>query len=150
MSGEAEGRMFWGPGDRYTFLVTSEESAGSMFALDCLVGAGGGPPPHRHLAEDELFTILAGAIEFTTGDETRTVRAGESVFVPRGTRHAYVNAGDADARMVAVYSPAGMEGWFREVCTPVTDASAAPPPVTPELIARMMEAGPRHSVEWVS
>jgi mannose-6-phosphate isomerase-like protein (cupin superfamily) len=146
--GSGEGRDFWGPGDRYTFLVTSEESAGSMFALDCLVGAGGGPPPHRHLAEDELFTIVSGSIEFTTADETRTVGAGESVFVPRGTRHAYVNSGSEDARMIAVYSPAGMEGWFREVCTPVTDASAPPPPVTPELIARMLEAGPRHNVEW--
>jgi quercetin dioxygenase-like cupin family protein len=149
MQGEiVPGRTFWGPGDRYTFLVTSEESAGSMFALDCLVGAGGGPPPHRHLAEDELFTILAGAIEFTTGDETRTVGAGESVFVPRGVRHAYVNEAGEDARMIAVYSPAGMEGWFREVCTPVTAANASPPPVTPELIERMLEAGPRHNVEW--
>jgi quercetin dioxygenase-like cupin family protein len=148
MESAAGGRVFWGPGDRYTFLVTSEESAGSMFALDCLVGAGGGPPPHRHLVEDELFTILAGAIEFTTEEGTRTLRAGDSVFVPRGERHAYVNAGSEEARMVAVYSPAGMEGWFREVCTPVTDASAAPPPVTPELITRMLEAGPRHNVEW--
>ena len=50
----------------YTFLVTGEESGGSMFALDCLVGAGGVPPPHRHLAEDELFTITEGSIAFTT------------------------------------------------------------------------------------
>jgi quercetin dioxygenase-like cupin family protein len=148
MRGDDAARVFWGPGDRYTFLVTSEESAGSMFALDCLVGAGGGPPPHRHLAEDELFTILSGQIEFTMGEGTRTIGAGESVFVPRGVRHAYVNAGAGDARMVAVYSPAGMEGWFREVCTPVTDASGPPPPVTPELIGRMLEAGPRHNVEW--
>lgn len=55
------GRSFWGPGDMYTFLVTSDESGGSMFALDCVVGAGGGPPPHKHLAEDELFAITQGA-----------------------------------------------------------------------------------------
>lgn len=40
-------------------------------------------------------------------------------------------------------------GGFREVCTPVEDPAAAPPPVTPELIERMLEAGPRHNVEWV-
>jgi hypothetical protein len=51
--------------------------------------------------------------------------------------------------MIAVYTPAGMEGWFREVCTPVKDPSAAPPPVTPELLERMREAGPRYQVEWV-
>ena len=87
-AGEA-GRSWWGPGDMYTFLVTGEESGGSMFALDCLVGAGGGPPPHCHLTEDELFTITEGSITFTAGEETRPVSAGQSVFVPRGTRHLY-------------------------------------------------------------
>jgi mannose-6-phosphate isomerase-like protein (cupin superfamily) len=143
------GRSWWGPGDMYTFLVTGEESGDLMFALDCLVGAGGGPPPHRHLAEDELFTITEGSITFTAGDETRQVSSGESVFVPRGTRHAYRNEQATPARMIAVYAPAGMEGWFREVCTPVVDPSAPPPPVTDELIERMLEAGPRYNIEWV-
>jgi mannose-6-phosphate isomerase-like protein (cupin superfamily) len=144
-----ETRSFWGPGDRYTFLVTGEESGGSMFALDCLVGAGGGPPPHRHLAEDELFYVFEGSISFTMGDETRRIGPGECAFVPRGTAHAYVNTSETDARMIAVYTPAGMEGWFLEVCTPVTDESASPPPVTPELIDRMLAAGPRFNIEWV-
>ena len=143
------GRSFWGPGDMYTFLVTTEESAGAMFALDCLVGAGGGPPPHRHLAEDELFAITAGSIAFTTDGGTRTVASGESVFVPRGTTHSYRNEGPDAARMIAVYTPAGMEGWFREICTPVDDPTAPPPPVTDDLIRRMIEAGPRHNVEWI-
>lgn len=147
--GAAESRSFWGPGDRYTFLVTGEESGGSMFALDCVVGAGGGPPPHRHLAEDELFYVFEGSISFTMGGHTRAMGPGESAFVPKGTTHTYVNTSDTDARMIAVYTPSGMEGWFREVCTPVTDESAPPPPVTPELIERMVAAGPRFNIEWV-
>lgn len=143
-----EGRCWYGPGDRYTFLVTGEESGGTMFALDCLVGAGGGPPPHAHLAEDELFCITAGAIAFTADGVTRIVGAGESVYVPRGIVHSYVNESGAEARMIAVYTPSGMEGWFREVCTPVTDPDAPPPPVTPELLERMLEAGPRFNVRW--
>ena len=143
------GRTFWGPGDLYTFLVTGEESGGSMFALDCVVGVGGGPPPHRHLAEDELFYVYEGEIAFTAGGETRTVGAGESIFVARGTAHGYRNGGDVPARMVAVYTPSGMEGWFREVCTPAEDLTTDPPPVTPELIQRMIEAGPRYNVEWL-
>ena len=143
------GRSFWGPGDMYTFLVTSDESGGSMFALDCVVGSGGGPPPHKHLAEDELFAITQGSITFTAGSDTRTVSAGESVFVPRETRHFYRNELTTPARMIAVYTPAGMEGWFREVCTPVDDPCRPPPPATDELIQRMLEAGPRYNVEWL-
>jgi hypothetical protein len=40
-----------------------------------------------------------------------------------------------------------MEGWFREVCTPAEDLTTDPPPVTPELIQRMIEARPRYNVE---
>jgi quercetin dioxygenase-like cupin family protein len=148
-AGGAASRSFWGPGDRYTFLVTGDESGGSMFAVDCYVGAGGGPPPHKHLAEDEIFYVFEGTVSFTTGGETRELSAGDSVFVPRGETHAYRNVGEEDARMVAVYTPAGMEGWFVEVFEPVDDPSAPPPPVTPELIERMVAAGPRYSIEWV-
>src|SRR5580704_2824360 len=94
------GRSWWGPGDMYTFLVTGEESGGLMFALDCLVGAGGGPPMHRHLAEDELFTITEGSIKFSANGDTRSLSTGDSIFVPRGTAHAYTNDGTEAARMI--------------------------------------------------
>jgi quercetin dioxygenase-like cupin family protein len=133
----------------YTFLVTGEESGGLMFALDCVVGVGGGPPPHRHLSEDELFTITDGTIKFTAEGVTRSLSAGESIFVPRGTAHAYTNDGVAAARMIAVYTPAGMEGWFREVYPRVKDPSEPPPPITQELLDHMRVAGPRFNVEWI-
>ena len=139
-------------GDRATCTRSSSRArsrAGPMFALDCVVGSGGGPPPHKHLAEDELFAITSGSITFSAGSDTRTVSAGESVFVPRATRHSYRNENPTPARMIAVYTPAGMEGWFREVCTPVEDPGTAPPPVTDEVIRRMLDAGPRHNIEWV-
>jgi quercetin dioxygenase-like cupin family protein len=141
--------MYWGPGDLYDFLVTGEESGGSMFAFDCLAAPGGGPPPHRHLAEDEYFHLYRGSIAFTAGGETRTISAGESLFVPKGLAHSYVNAGDEAAAMITVYTPAGMEGWFREVFEAPLDARATPPPPTEAMLARMHEAGPRYNVEWV-
>jgi len=51
--------------------------------------------------------------------------------------------------MIAVYTPAGMEGWFREVYTQVKDPAEEPPPVTQEMLERMAEAGPRYAVEWL-
>jgi hypothetical protein len=44
----------------------------------------------RHLLEAELFFIYAGEIVFTADGVTRTIGAGESVFV-RCVVHAYRN-----------------------------------------------------------
>jgi hypothetical protein len=37
----------------------------------------------------------------------------------------------------------------RAAASQVEDPEAAPPPVTDELIRRMLDAGPRHNIEWV-
>ena len=150
--GTASGEAYWGPGDRYVFHVTGAESDGAMFALDCLVGQGGGPPPHRHLAEDELFFIYEGSIELNAAGKTYVVSAGEAIFVPKGTTHSYRNVGEGNALMYTIYTPAGMEGWFREVFERVRpgDFEIAPPPADEAMIARMLDAGPRYNVEWVA
>jgi mannose-6-phosphate isomerase-like protein (cupin superfamily) len=149
--GTADGEVYWGPGDRYVFHVTGAESGGSMFALDCLVGRGGGPPPHRHLAEDELFFLYDGSIEFSSAGKTYVVSAGEAIFVQKRTPHSYRNVGTGNALMYTIYTPAGMEGWFREVFERVRpgDFDTAPPPADEAMIARMLDAGPRFNVEWV-
>jgi len=58
-------------------------------------------------------------ITFESGGEERTVGVGESVFIPRGVTHSYRNVGDTDVAMLTIFSPAGMEGWFRETFVPV-------------------------------
>jgi quercetin dioxygenase-like cupin family protein len=107
------GELYWGPGDSYRFLVTGEESNGSYFILDCLVGPGGGPPPHRHRREEESFYLLEGELTVTMEDRTLQMKAGDFVHFPRGTIHSFRNEGTGFARMLATFSPAGMEGWFR-------------------------------------
>jgi hypothetical protein len=51
----SSGLAFWGPGDSYRFLITGAESGGAYFAMEAIVPAGGGPPPHIHRNEDETL-----------------------------------------------------------------------------------------------
>ena len=73
------------------------------------------PPNHLHPAQDESFEILEGAMEVKVGTaEARTLRAGETLEVPRGTPHMMWNAADAPARTKWVTRPPGRtEEWFR-------------------------------------
>jgi mannose-6-phosphate isomerase-like protein (cupin superfamily) len=46
-----------------------------------------GPPEHFHTEFDETFTVKEGVLSVLINGEHKLVKAGESVFIPRGTRH---------------------------------------------------------------
>ncbi|MDQ2676945.1 MAG: cupin domain-containing protein [Actinomycetota bacterium] len=73
------------------------------------------PPNHLHPSQDEFFEILEGAMQVKVGAAAeRTLRAGETIDVPRATPHTMWNAADAPARTRWVTRPAGRtEEWFR-------------------------------------
>lgn len=58
------------------------------------------PPLHHHPAQDEHFEVEQGAMLFVVDGEERTVAAGESVDVPRGTPHQARNASEREPAVV--------------------------------------------------
>jgi quercetin dioxygenase-like cupin family protein len=143
------GPSYWGPGDRYTFLVTGAQSNGGLFIMEAIIPPGGGPPPHTHHREEESFYLLDGTLDITLGEKKVKATTGDFVQIPRRTIHAFRNTGSTSARMLVLFAPAGMERYFEEVLEPVQNRSAAIPAVTDALIARMVGAGPKHGIEFV-
>ncbi len=114
-------------GDTYTTVLSGADTGGAFTLLEALVPPDTGPPPHAHHAEDETFVLLEGDLTFTVADETHSAAAGTTVFVPRGTVHSFANVGTAPARMLFMYSPAGMEGMFAEIGSPGARGVPGPP-----------------------
>lgn len=114
-------------GDTYTTLLSGAQTGGAFTLLEAIVPADTGPPPHAHLREDETFVMLDGEIEFHVGDEVLTASAGTTVFVPRGVHHHFRNVGGGPAKMLFMYSPAGMEGMFAEIGSPGARGVVGPP-----------------------
>ena len=144
--------MYCGPGDRVSFLVTGAESHGSCFIIEGTVAPGGGPPPHLHHFEDETFYMLEGSATFQADGQTIHAKPGDFIHIPRGTVHSLRNDGAVPARALIIISPAGptgMQQFFEESFTPTTDRSAPVPPITEELMKRMMAAAARNGMEWV-
>ena len=146
--GATKKAAYWGPGDRYSVMVTGRESQGSCFIIECLVPPGGGPPMHIHTREEEMFYLLEGNIEVTIGGQTTAGAPGCFYHIPRGIAHTYTNVGDSVAKMLAVFTPAGMEGWFEEALDPAPEDGRLGPPASPEMLQRMLAAGPKHGVVW--
>jgi len=77
----------------------------------------GGTPTHVHPLGDEHFHLERGTIEFRVGRRKRVVEAGDSLVVPRGTKHAFRNVGATEAvfRADVRPEPSGKgEDFFRE------------------------------------
>ncbi len=141
------GPVYWGPGERMTFLITGAETGGAYFMADLAVAPGGGTPPHIHRREDESFHVLEGTLTIQVGGDTITASAGDFAFLPRGIAHSFKNTGDGYAKALVMVAPAGLEGFFTEVFDPALDRSSAPPPQSKELIGRALAAAPRYGLE---
>jgi mannose-6-phosphate isomerase-like protein (cupin superfamily) len=140
-----EGRSLHLSGDTYTFKALGEDTGGSLVLLEARVPPLGGPP-HIHHAEDEFFWLLEGELEFLTNGRTFTANAGSFVYVPKGTTHCFKNVGTQTTRMLAAFTPAGIEGMFFEVGRPATEGSSPAPPDQEE-IEKLLAAAPRYNVE---
>ncbi len=142
------GRSYWGPGDRYTFLVTGEETGGAYFSMLAVVPPMGGPPPHTHRDEDETFYVLEGHPTFRLGDERVQAGPGDFVNIPRGMLHCFRNFTDEPVRMILTFTPAGIERFFEETLERAFDLAQDPPDNLEEVGARYAEAAPRYGMEF--
>jgi len=143
------GPSFWGPGDRYTFLVTGAQSGGAYFIMEAIVPPGGGPPPHIHHREEECFYVLEGQLEIMVGDRVIQASTGDFVHTPRETVHCFRNVGTGMARTLLIFSPAGLEGFFQESLEPVLDRSAPQPANMEHVVARYRAVAPKYGLEFM-
>jgi quercetin dioxygenase-like cupin family protein len=110
--------------------VTVVESSPEVLEVEATYGASGKPPPpHLHPAQEEHFEVLAGELTARVdGGPERKLHAGETLDIPRGTKHQMWNAAAAEARVRWKTTPAGRtEDWFRSVDRLVRDAGGKQP-----------------------
>jgi mannose-6-phosphate isomerase-like protein (cupin superfamily) len=58
-----------------------------------------------HADHDEIFLLVRGKGDFYLGDQMRTLRRMDMVFVPRGTPHSFINTGGGSAGMIVFCTP---------------------------------------------
>ena len=95
----------------FVILATAADSGGAFELFE--ISGEGEPPMHVHERHAECFYVLRGEVTFSVVNSVVTARPGECAVVPRGTPHRF--SGTTDSRMVLIVSPAGLEGYFREL-----------------------------------
>jgi mannose-6-phosphate isomerase-like protein (cupin superfamily) len=138
------GEVVWLLGDTYTLKISGEQTGGAFTLLEAVVPLGGGPPPHIHHLEDEVFVILEGELLVTVAGRTLPAPVGTVISVPKGTQHSYAVVGTTPVRMLFLYVPAGMEKMFEEIGTPAQPGVAAPP-VSEEDVAKLLSVAAKYN-----
>ena len=121
-----EGRTFRARGDLFFFKVLGADNGDAFSMCEVRNSPRGGVPPHIDHHDDEAFLVLEGTYSCMC-------TPGESFFAPRGTPHAFKNAGDTEARILIVQAPGGVvEKYLEEAWETIEDPSNLPEPVEPD------------------
>ena len=93
-------------GTKTVFLATAESTAGAYVEIEMTYPPDSAKPPlHKHPAQAEHFTVLAGRLDGVRAGEDFTVGAGDEVTVDAGVPHQ-MWAGDDGATFRWRTSPA--------------------------------------------
>src|SRR5262249_14748406 len=118
------------------YLVDGTVSGAGMGVFELTVAPGARvPPPHSHTNNEEIVYVLEGVLRYTVDDETRDLKAGERMYTPRGSVHAFSNPHDSTARALIMLTPDIGLQYFRDVA----EAAGAPGGPDPAKMAAVME-----------
>src|ERR1700744_5733270 len=94
-------------GERITWIQTAASSNGEVLECDLELRAGAAvAAEHRHLRQEERFTVTSGTIGLSTAGVERSLAAGEEAVVPPGVAHHWWNGGNESAVVRVQLRPA--------------------------------------------
>ena len=121
MAGEPE--VVWMPGGvRTEIQLTGADTGGAFCLLVDEPPAGWSLPAHIHSDAAETIHVLEGEFETTVAGVIERTGPGQTLHIPAGVVHAGGNVGAGLGRRLLIFSPAGMEEFFREAGAPSPDA----------------------------
>lgn len=123
-------------------LLSGAQTDGSHAVFEDIVEPGVGPGRHIHHGQDETFFFLEGQFDVEVGGVLHHMEPGDVALVPRGTVHAFKNAGETRGRLRYVFSPAlTVEEMFRAFYAAQEEGGPSP--------EKMAEIALEHGQEFV-
>lgn len=91
----------WREGVETRMFVSAVTGAHQLTMFEQWCDPGHGAPHHVHAVE-EVLRILSGSATINVGGTIRNVEANESVIIPAGVPHGFVNNSDSELHTLAV------------------------------------------------
>ena len=138
-----QGKQGWLGGLGIRFMIPGADSAGGFSLVEHpLKPRALAAPLHRHSREDEYSYILRGRVGALLGEEVVFGGPGDLIYKPRGKWHTFWNAGDDDASLLEIISPAGFEKYFEELIQLFPNGKPQPEKIGPIAARYGLEVDP--------
>jgi quercetin dioxygenase-like cupin family protein len=139
------GEGLWVFGDLDTIKAEAKDTEGGLTFVETLVPARSGPPLHIHERESESIYVLDGEVRVVANGKDFTLGPGGFVHMPKGSLHKFENTLEEPSRILLIFLPSGIEGYFRELGTPrVNDEPSPGRVIDQELLGRV---APKYGLE---
>ena len=122
------------------FNLIPNDTGEQLTMFKCVISAGAKiAAPHYHKGFDETVYGLKGTASYTVDGKAIELNPGDSLFIPRGTVHAFANKGDETIEFLCVISP-GLMGpdYFYDIAKVI---NAGGPPDMVKLKDTMLSHG---------
>ena len=128
--------------------LSGEQTNGTFSLFENRSGGQSRTPIHVHANDDETLFILEGQMQVIMAGKEHTLKAAQSMFLPRGTPHQILNTSGAPSHYMLLCTPSGFEGFLAEGGhLKAPDEKVGPP--TAADIERMKEAAPRYGITFL-
>ena len=123
----SEDKWYWYPGPTCsTMKAIGRDTGNTCTWMPNENSPREGVPFHKHIYEDESFYVVQGLYEITVGDRTIKGGPGTYMYGPRNVPHRWTNMGTSRGRILNVFTPLGIEGYFLSVAIPVKSHEEKP------------------------
>ena len=130
-----------------TIVTDGSETDGSLTVTEIDAPSGYENNLHTH-PPNELFYVLDGEMMMYVDQQPYHLTPGMTGFVPANRPHGFRVVGETPLLVLAIFAPAGMADFFRDVGTPVQTREIpdyhGP---TEEELERMAVASPKHDMK---
>ena len=134
-------------GTSHVFNLVSHDTGGQLALMEATLQPHTLVMPHSHTREDELLIPLEGEAGIRAGSQDYVVSPGFVIFIPRGTIHAIWNATDRPGKAISIFTPGGMESYFKEMAAIFQEST---PPDRTKLAGVSAKYGIANHMEWVA
>ncbi len=96
--------------DHHWYVKPNTAQSDTLVFVRAQLAPGASHAFHHHPEMDEIIYVLSGEAEQWYEREKRTMKSGDTIYIPRGVVHGTYNSSDRELDFLAILTPAKING----------------------------------------